>query len=238
MVDQELLAEVLADFARNLVRGYQVTDILYTLCDSVVDVLPITGAGVMLEDADGSLRFVAATDEVVREIETLQIELGEGPCLAAYRTGEQVIVPNLADDDSFPAFATRAINAGMYGVFSFPMALEQACIGALNLYSHKPVAFDDDGRRAGQTLADVATGYVLNARQLQESAQLSAQLQHALDSRVLIEQAKGKLSEQLDVPVDEAFRVMRTHARNNGIKLRSVAADIVEDRLRLERGSP
>jgi GAF domain-containing protein len=233
MVDHERLARLLRDFARTLVSSYQVTDILYALCDSVVELLPVSGAGVMLEDAE-VLRFVAASDEVVREIETLQIELGEGPCLRAFTTGDQVVVPDLRTDDSFPRFAPRALAAGMRGVYSFPMHVQHARVGALNFYSHDATRFDDADLEAGQVLADVATSYIVNARTLERSTKLSEQLRGALESRVLIEQAKGKLSAQLGLDVEEAFAVMRQHARLNGLKLRQVATDLVEDRLHLE----
>jgi GAF domain-containing protein len=233
MVDHERLARLLRDFARTLVSSYQVTDILYALCDSVVELLPVSGAGVMLEDAE-VLRFVAASDEVVREIETLQIELGEGPCLRAFTTGDQVVVPDLRADDSFPRFAPRALAAGMRGVYSFPMHVQDERVGALNFYSHDATRFDDADLEAGQVLADVATSYIVNARTLERSTKLSEQLKGALESRVLIEQAKGKLSAQLGMDVDEAFAVMRQHARLNGLKLRQVATDLVEDRLHLE----
>jgi GAF domain-containing protein len=233
VVDHERLAQLLRDFARNLVTSYQVTDILYSLCDSVVDLLPVTGAGVMLDD-DEVLRFVAASDELVREIETLQIELGEGPCLRAYATGAPVVVPDLKADDSFPHFGPRALAAGMRGVYSFPMHVDDERVGAMNFYSEDAAGFGAVDLEAGQVLADVAAGYILNARTLERSTKLSQQLQAALKSRVVIEQAKGKLSEQLGVGVEEAFAIMRQHARVNGLKLRTIATDLVEDRLRLE----
>jgi GAF domain-containing protein len=233
VVDHERLAQLLRDFARNLVTSYQVTDILYSLCDSVVDLLPVTGAGVMLDD-DEVLRFVAASDELVREIETLQIELGEGPCLRAYATGAPVVVPDLKADDSFPQFGPRALAAGMRGVYSFPMHVDDERVGAMNFYSEDAAGFGAVDLEAGQVLADVAAGYILNARTLERSTKLSQQLQAALKSRVVIEQAKGKLSEQLGVGVEEAFAIMRQHARVNGLKLRTIATDLVEDRLRLE----
>jgi GAF domain-containing protein len=233
VVDHERLAQLLRDFARTLVTSYQVTDILYSLCDSVVDLLPVTGAGVMLDDEE-VLRFVAASDELVREIETLQIELGEGPCLRAYATGAPVVVPDLKADDSFPHFGPRALAAGMRGVYSFPMLVDDERVGAMNFYSEDAAGFDAGDLEAGQVLADVAAGYIVSARTLERSTKLSEQLQAALESRVVIEQAKGKLSEQLGVGVEEAFAIMRQHARVNGLKLRTVATDLVEDRFRLE----
>lgn len=233
MVDHAALADVLVAFSRNLVGEYEVHDILDTLCDRVAAVLPVRGAGIMLEEEQGVLRFVAASDAGVHEIESLQIELGEGPCLRAYQTGEQVIVPDLTIGDDFPSFGPEAVERGLRAVFSFPMRVRSDDVGAINLYCDEPRSFGDEDRAAGQVLADIATTYILNARSAERSALLASQLQHALDSRVPIEQAKGKLSEQLGVPVTEAFARMRSHARSHGAKLREVAQQIVDGTLRL-----
>jgi GAF domain-containing protein len=234
MVDQQRLAQTLLQFTANLVTHYEVADILDQLCDRAVEILPVSGAGVMLEDRQGHLRFVSASDETVRSIESLQIELNEGPCLHAYRTGEQVVVTDLEHSDRFPRFTPLALQKGLRAVYSFPMKVGDEHIGAVNLYREEPGRFDDDDAAAGQVLADVATTYIMNARLIERSTQLNEQLQHALNSRVVIEQAKGKLSEQLGVDPPEAFARMRGYARNRGLKLLSVAEEIVSGSLRLE----
>lgn len=234
MVDNERFASVLVDFARTLVTHCAGGDVLHKLCDRVAEVLPVSGAGVMVEDDEGHLRFVAASDDVVSHIETLQVELGEGPCLHAYRTGEQVVIPDLAQAAVFPRFTPRALNAGLKAVFSFPMRLGDELVGALNLYRSTPGEWAQADTDAGQVLADVATSYLLNARALEQSNRLASQLQHALNSRVVIEQAKGKLAERLRIDVAEAFEIMRRHARGGGRKLHEVAREVVTDQLRLE----
>ena len=233
MVAADKLADVLTTFARALVTEYAIDEMLDRLCKEVCAVLNVDGAGVMLEDESGSLRFVAASDDLVRSIEALQIELGEGPCLHAYRSGEMTLMPNLHQEDRFPRFSARALAAGMGSVHSFPLVADSESVGALNIYTAQPAELDDAAADAGRLLADVATTYILNARTLAESTKLTSQLQRALDSRVVIEQAKGKLSEQLGVPVTQAFEIMRTYARNHGLRLNDVAADIVRGDLRL-----
>lgn len=235
MVDHERLAGVLVDFARNLVSEYDTDELLDTLCREAVVILGVSGAGVMLADEHGDLRFVAASDETVRAIEALQIEIGEGPCLAAYETGKPVVERDLEDVTQFHRFAPRALAAGLRGVYSFPMCVvaSEDQIGALNLYTAGPGTFGDDAQATGQILADVATTYILNARALARSARVTGQLQHALSSRVVIEQAKGRLSAQLGTTIPDAFERMRRYARGHRVKIHDVAAMIVQDRLPL-----
>jgi GAF domain-containing protein len=233
MVNHERLAQVLADFARNLVAEYQVEEILDQLCKHVPDILPVTGCGVMLEDDDGAQRFVAASDDVVRHIERLQIELHEGPCLAAALTGEQVLLPDLRTTDRFPRFSRAAREFGMGAVYSFPMRSGEERLGAVNLYGSEPGVWTDADSVVGQLLADVATGYLLNARAFARNSELTGQLRHALSSRIVIEQAKGRLSAVLDVDVDEAFDRMRDYARRHGRRLHAVAAGVMDGSIEL-----
>jgi GAF domain-containing protein len=200
----------------------------------MVAVLGVDGAGVMLEDENEQLRFVAASDELVRNIESLQIELEEGPCLSAYRTGEPVLIPDLERDEQFPRFSPRALLVGMRSVQSFPLRTPDHCLGALNMYSSTVAPFDDEAVGAGRILADVATAYIVNARVLANSSKLAHQLEWALQSRVVIEQAKGKLSERWGTDPGSAFQIMRRYARSQGLRLHDVASDIVEGQLRLE----
>ncbi len=232
MVDQDRLQGVLIEFARTLLTDYQLPDVLYRFCDQVVEVLPISGAGVMLNDQAGDLRFIAASDETVREIESLQIELGEGPCLAAYVSGEQIITPDLGKDPRFPDFGPRAQKAGLNAVHSFPMRAAGERVGAINIYSAERGIFSAADQAAGQILADVATTYILNARAFEQSNRLAVQLQHALDTRVVIEQAKGRIAEKLGIDMGAAFDLLRRRARGQGRKLHEVATDVVAGRLR------
>lgn len=234
MVDHRGLSAVLIEFSRRRVGEYDVMDVLAVLCDRVAEVLPVDGAGVMLEGEDDHLRFVTASDDTLRHIEALQIELGEGPCLQAYLTGEQVIVTDLAMSKVFPRFGPRALEIGLKAVHSFPMRFEDERIGALNLYRGQPGPFDAQDQIAGQVLADVATTFILNAQATEQSSRLIQQLQTALQTRIVIEQAKGKLSERWETDVTDAFHRLRRYTRERGLKLHEVAERVVTGELRIE----
>jgi diguanylate cyclase (GGDEF)-like protein len=155
---------LLADFARNLGSDFRIQDILDQLVQRIVDVLPVTGAGVMLMGAGDDLHFAAASNGVILAIETLQNELGEGPCLEAYRGGEAVSVPDLSTDTRFLRFSAGASRAGLAAVFTFPMSLNGNTFGALDLYRDEPGVLDPSDLAAAQVLADVAGAYIHNAR--------------------------------------------------------------------------
>lgn len=226
------LHATLMRFAETLNTDYAPLDVLYELCDAVGDVLDVTGAGVMITDEAGDLRFVAASDETIREIEALQIELGEGPCLHSARTGEVVQVLDLETENAFPRFAPEALRRGMRAVFSFPMAVGDRCVGALNLYRAEVHAEPVDAS-TGMVLANVATAYLVNAQLREASAEHVAQLQGALDSRVVIEQAKGVLAERHGETPGAAFERLRSHARRTQQPLRDVATAIIDGALEL-----
>jgi transcriptional regulator with GAF, ATPase, and Fis domain len=234
VVDYLRLSEVMIESSRCLIAEQGVEQTLDLLCRRVGEVLPVRGTGVMLADDRGELRFVAASDDVLCQIESLQIELGEGPCLRAYRTGEQVLAIDLLQSGDFPRFGPRAVDKGLRAVYSFPMTYTTTCIGALNLYGELPVPFDAEDVVVGQALADLATALVLNLRTVEQASLLNRQLQGALDTRVVIEQAKGRLSEQLGVDIEKAFDRLRRYARGRGLRLRDVAERIVIGDLRLE----
>lgn len=237
MTTTQSLSGLLTTFARTLVTDYPVDEMLERVCADIVELLAVTGAGVMLEDEAGDLRFVAASNDTVRTIEGLQIELGEGPCLSAYRSGQVVSVPDLATDERFRRFSPRALAEGMTAVQSFPLKTADHCVGALNLYAATPATVDESDTELGLLLADVCTTYIVTSQTLAASQKLAGQLQRALDSRVVIEQGKGMLAEQLGVSVDEAFEILRRHARSNGRKLHDVASDVVTGSLKLSVAS-
>ena len=232
-MDQQALHRTLMRFARHLATGYAAPDVLYELCDAATDILDVSGAGVMLSDHEGHLRFVAASDEAIREIERLQIELDEGPCLRSARTGAVVAVPDLAGDHGFRRFAPAALERGLQAVFSFPMAIDDAHVGAFNLYRSQNGQKAPPDTQTGALLAQMATAYLVNARTREAAARTVAQLQEALDSRVVIEQAKGTLAERRGWDLDEAFHRLRTHARSTQQRLHAVAEAVVEGRLDL-----
>jgi len=165
MVHEDGLSSVLSDFARTMLTEFPVQDILEHLVQRIVEVLPVTGAGVTLISGSGRApQYVAASDEVALWFERLQTELGEGPCLSAYDSGEPVAVPDLAADGRFPDFGPAARSAGMAAVFAFPLRHDSGRLGALDLYRDTPGRLDPQDLVAAQTLADVAAAYLLNAQ--------------------------------------------------------------------------
>lgn len=162
-MDDRRLTAVRVDFARTLTGDFSIENTLDLLVERVLGVLPVTGAGVLLMDGERDHHVIAATDDVILRIETLQVELGEGPCLEAYRTGRPVIVRDLSGDAHFPGFSPRAAQ-GLGAVFSFPLRLDEAQIGALELYTRHPSDLSAQDRRGAQTLADVMAAYLFNAQ--------------------------------------------------------------------------
>jgi diguanylate cyclase (GGDEF)-like protein len=155
---------VLSEFARTMVTNFPIQGILDHLVSRIVDILPITAAGVTLIAAGLEPRYVAASDPSALRYEKLQTELEEGPCLEAFNTGEAVSVPDLRDEERFPTFSPRAIKAGLAAVFTFPLRHEDAQLGALDLYRDTTGPLSRDAMIAAQTLADVAAAYLINAQ--------------------------------------------------------------------------
>jgi len=175
MVKDEL-ADVLSEFARTMVTDFPIQRILDRLVERIVDIMPITGAGVTLISASLDPQYVAASNASALRYEKLQSELGEGPCLAAYHTGEAISVPDLNDEARFPVFAPRALTAGLTAVFTFPLRHDDLLLGALDLYRGTAGPLTPESMSAAQTLADVAAAYLINARarsDLQDSSDQS-----------------------------------------------------------------
>jgi len=176
--DQPQLSAVLLQFARTLVTDFSIQDILDRLVGHVVELIPVTGAGVLLLDTDADEHFVSASDKRILRIESLQLELQEGPCILGYKTGEAVMVPDLASEERFPHFSAGARKAGIGAIFSFPLRLEGERFGALDLYSTSPLQLSENDLDAAQVLADVAAVYLFNARARADARERNEQLHH------------------------------------------------------------
>ena len=228
MVDHAALLDAFGDFADALLTDFDIGAVLYRLVDHVTTVLGADGAGVSLADDATTLSFVAATDGDVAEIEERQIVQSEGPCHTAYRTGELVAVTDLEHDDRWPDYRSTALRLGVRAVLGVPMPVADRRIGALNIYWQQPHHWDETEMQVARTLGDMATGYVVNAGRLDEARTLSDQLQRALDSRIVIEQAKGVLAGRNQISTADAFERLRADARSTNTRVHELARQIVE----------
>ena len=179
MAEEDTLAKVLSDLARTLITDFPIQAILDHLVDRIVDVLPVTAAGVTLINAGREPRYVAASDDLALSFERLQAEFGEGPCLTAYETGAAVAVSDLRIDNRFPRFGPAAVSAGLVAVFTFPLRHGESRIGALDLYRNTPGDMDARNMDVAQTLADVVSAYLLNAEAREEARSASVRFQHS-----------------------------------------------------------
>src|SRR5271163_783361 len=228
-MDGELLSETFVELTDTLVAGFDVIDFLHVLTDRSVQLLDVSVAGLLLADPRGELRVVAASSEAARLLELFQLQNDQGPCLDCFRSGLPVMAADLvAAASRWPRFAPAAREAGFAAVQALPMRLREQVIGALNLFRVAPGAFEPADIRVGQALADVATISLLQERSMRHSDTLNEQLQTALNSRVIIEQAKGKVAERLGLDMDQAFSLLRDRARTSNRRLSDLARGFVD----------
>ena len=214
-----------------MVADFDVIDFLQLLTDRTVRLLAASAAGVVLADPRGELRVAAASSEEAGLVELFQLQNDQGPCLDCFRTGRPISAADLTGPDQrWPRFAHAAIQAGFRTVEALPMRLRDQVIGALNLFRAEPGPFETADLRIAQALADVATIGLLHERNVRRSETVAEQLQAALNSRVMIEQAKGKLAERYGIDMDRAFTMLRDYARNTNQHLTDVARDFVTGR--------
>jgi GAF domain-containing protein len=235
VADLRQLTRTFVDLADTLVDEFDVIELLHVLAGRCVDLLGVDAAGVMLADADGVLRLAAASSERARLLELFELQNDQGPCLDSFRTGRQVSYVDAGNGPApWPLFAAQAKSEGFSSLHALPMRLRRQSIGALNLFGHAPVQLPAEDVRVAQAFADIATIAILQQRLVKEREVLASQLQTALDSRVIIEQAKGVLAERLGFDVDTAFSTLRDAARRANRRLSDVARDVVDSRGRTE----
>jgi GAF domain-containing protein len=232
VVDENRLIEALSAFATTMVARDAIGDALYGLAAQIVTVLDVASAGVTLLE-DSQLRFVTAINEPAAELERHQEQHQAGPCVDATRTGELVTVGDLrAGHGRWPAFEQRALELGILAVASIPMRLDSGTLGALNLYSAATRDWSADDLAAARVLADIASSYVVNASELDRHRHTAEQLQIALETRVVITQAKAIIAAERHISVDRAFELLRSYARSHNVALRSTADAVVRLGLR------
>ncbi len=231
-VSAQRLASIFVEVADTLVEEFDLIDFLHMLTDRTADLVGAAAVGLMLADGRGNLEFMAGSDENVKLLELFQLQAREGPCLEAYRTGQPVINVDLgAAASRWPRFAPRAAASGFQSVHAFPLRLRSQVIGALNVFGDtKGGDFTGADVPIVQSLADVAAIALLQERALRRGEALTEQLQGALNTRIVIEQAKGAVAYAQGVSVDEAFTLIRRYARDHNRKLTDVAWAIVHDR--------
>jgi transcriptional regulator with GAF, ATPase, and Fis domain len=228
MAREQRLAEVFVELADTLVEEFDVVDFLQMLTERCVELVDTDAAGLMLSDQRGNLQVVAYTDESARLLELFELQKAEGPCLDCFATGEVIGNVDLAGSRSrWPVFTKAALGSGFAYSHALPLRLRRQVVGALNLFTVERKALTDDHLAVAQGMADIATIGLLHERALHDQVLLAEQLQTALHSRILIEQAKGVLSARAGISVSEAFSRMRTHARRAGEHLTSVAEAVV-----------
>ncbi|WP_410811526.1 GAF domain-containing protein [Micromonospora sp. 067-2] len=231
IVSAERMATIFVEVADTLVDDFDLIDFLQMLTDRAADLIDAAAVGLVLADQHGRLEFMAGSNENVKLVELFQIQTHEGPCLEAFQTGVPVINVNLsAAADRWPRFAPRANAAGFQSVHAFPLRLRNQVIGALNVFGGtKGGDFEDADVPVMQALADVAAIGLLQERAIRRGELLTEQLQGALNSRIVIEQAKGAVAQAAGVDVDEAFVVIRSYARRHNRKLTDVAHAFLSD---------
>lgn len=229
------LVDAFVALADSLVDDYDVIDLLHRLVETSTQLLAADAAGILLSDGRGRLQVMAYSTEGVRLLELLQLQAHEGPCLDCFYTGRPVSAPDLSQTaNRWPQFAPRAVQEGFRAVHALPMRLHTQTIGGLNLFSTHPRPLPPEDLRVAQALADVATVGIVHERALRRGEILAEQLQAALNSRILIEQAKGVLAERSGLDFPDVFALLRTHAGRTGLRLSDVAQTVVDGSITLD----
>ncbi len=220
--------------ADSLTSDYDVVDLLHSLVTECTEILDAQAGGLMLADGGGQLQVVASTSERADLVEVMQIAAGAGPCIDCFTTGTMVSVADIeASTEEWPAFRRAALEQGFLAVHATPLRLRGEIIGTMNLFRTSVGTLKREDAEVAQALADVATIGIIHERIATQSQVVTEQLQRALDSRVLIEQAKGVLSHSGGLSMDDAFVLLRAHARKNNLTLRGVAEGVANRTLDL-----
>lgn len=221
--------------ADTLTDDYDVVELLHVLVSECTAIVNAQAGGVMLADADGNLQVVASTSESAELVEVLQLAAGAGPCLECFADGKQVLVADIAASaERWPEFAHAAPHHGFLSVHAIPMRLRGDTIGTMNLFGTSVGGLSDRDAAAAQALADVATIGIIQERLSTHAHLVAEQLQRALESRILIEQAKGAVAQTLGASMEEAFTLLRRFSRDHNVTLRTVSTGIVNRTLSVD----
>lgn len=227
-----LVAESFVSLADTLVDDFDVVELLDRLVRSCVNLLDVRAAAILLVNHDQVLETVASSDEASHVMEVIQLESQSGPCIDAVRTGEAVSVVDTGElRRRWPRFGRAVADQGFTAVHALPLRLRQEKIGALNLFDADDQPLSEADLRLAQALADVATIAILQQRTLSRTSLLAEQLQQALNTRIVVEQAKGVLAEFSGADMGAAFEALREYSRSNRLKLGVVARQVVRREL-------
>ncbi len=227
-VSRERLAEVFVEMADTLVDDFDLIEFLHTVTVRTAELVDVAAVGLLLADHHGQLQFMAASDEQSTLLELFQVQHQQGPCLDAFVTRAPVVNADLSTAGGhWPLFAPRATRLGFRSVHALPLRLRSTVIGAINLFGSDSGRLSPEDVTVVQALADVATIGLLQERAIRRSEVLSEQLQSALNTRVVLEQAKGVLARTHGISVDQAFDRMRSYARMHNIKLTELATAVL-----------
>ncbi len=230
------LVEAFVALADTLIDDYDVIDLLHRLVETCTHLLAADAAGILLCDGRGQLRVMDCSTKGARLLELFQLQAHEGPCLDCFHAGRAVSAPDVTEiADRWPQFAPRAVQEGFRAVHALPMRLRSVTIGGLNLFAAQPGPLPPEDLRVGQALADVATIGILHERAAHRGEILTEQLQTALNSRIIIEQAKGVLADRSGLDFPDVVALLRAHARRKGLRLSDVARGVVEGSMTPDR---
>jgi transcriptional regulator with GAF, ATPase, and Fis domain len=228
---ESALSAAFIDIADTMVADYDLIEVAHRLCRHCVNLLDVAAAGLLLADGKGKLGVLASSNEQARLIELFQSQAdGQGPCLECFQTGKPVSAVDLCQRrDRWPQFVDEAQRLGFETVYALPMLLREHTIGTLNLFRTGITPLIGQDLALGRALADITTIAILQERALAHVETVVEQLQGALNSRVIIEQAKGVLSIRGRVSVDDGFKVLRAYARAHNRFLAELAREVIAD---------
>ena len=232
MTREAEVVQSLVEMADTLVDDYDIVDMLTGVADRCVSLLGASAAGVMLASPAGALGLVASSSEAMRLLELFELQNQEGPCLDAYRTGERVGPEDLQRETGrWPRFSPEAMSAGFQSAIALPLRLRDVTLGALNLFDDDSCSMGEQDVIVARAYADLAALSISQHRARAEAQRLNEQLSLALTSRIVIEQAKGVISERAGVDLAEAFSRLRRYSRHHNLRLTDVARATVDGTL-------
>jgi GAF domain-containing protein len=212
--------------ADTLTTDYDMVDLLHTLVFECAGILAMESGGLMLADGNGHLQLMTSTSEAADLVEIMQLAAAAGPCIDCFRTGAAVSVGEISESEQWPEFRTAAMGQGFRSVLATPMKLRGKILGTMNLFGTAGGEVSARDAAVAQALADVATIGLIQERVIQDGHLVEGQLHRALDSRIMIEQAKGVIANELSLSMDAAFNLIRKYSRDRNLTIRSVSEQV------------